>query len=202
MCHVCASQYTARQLAEFKKRLAHLTLSFSMVGLTIEAPDNLRTEQHASVLRQCLSVLSDARWRLENKKTTSTVLLGWALTPALVSELRALPKAACFTELHFYDCYWLEVSVCRELPAVVPTQYSEWVIGRMDLYTPHGRRRLTPEHIMALCRGAVARGRECERLWLRLLSGTSEFEEQEDVIRAVVQSEGLGTWLRDIDFAY
>ncbi len=195
MC-VCV-QWKNVTLLQLEHRLAHLTFVVRDSLLIFIPVDTGCDKGHQPpLMRKALRALSWCRWRFASPSPRIEVQLeNWDFTKALVTEMYALPVFPFPAELRYVGCWGKSRSVWQQLPGAVQTCYSTWHFeaGIFDeLY-------LKQNDLMALCRGAQARGPGCEKLDLVVQCAHNEFTVAE---RSEVEAcvDRRRQWLADVQW--
>ncbi len=200
---VCArarcTQLTSEMTAQLEQRLQHWTFTpKGKVYLILEPPPDLCPPEQHAVLRRSLQLLRQLRWRRQEQPHHMYVQLeGWALTPAVLAELAGLPSLPRPCDVNLSDCDWLPSSKWYEkVPSLLPACYSTLCV-RDDKSS--GKRAHKARHLIAICRGAKARGDDCEKLTLSVCYGPGCVglkDTHRSRVEACVSEMGLGSvWL-------
>ncbi len=175
------TQLTPDMLARVEQRLQHLAIiiparKYDPCTITLVAGKGMDVSMQPQAIRELLRLLGLLRWRRECQGVLFNVCLdGWALTPALTHELRALPcvEGPSRLTLHGQDCVSDPSCDLSSLVSSVPACFSTYIVEQGTVEDVCFVHELTQ-----LCLGAaeLSLGRErlalCVRYQSKLLSDT------------------------------
>ncbi len=199
-----AAQVTDEQRTKLQTRLQHWTFVLRhKTYITLYAPGGggLEPARQPAALRHMLQLLADFRWRREpgsEDEPITVQLVNWTLTPELLTELRGLPNFPFSAQLTLEDCSWLRTGQCdyEQLPAVIPRCYTMWF---MYAYRGSSKKQYSADHLMAICRGASARGEGSEKLRLIVTYYTGQLTDAtRSSVERCIDVQGLGRWVGEI----
>ncbi len=186
-------------------RLQHWTFVVNgTCDILLNPPNNTPVTDQPAELRRQLEVLGSFRWRLEQRARFAFDVSRFTLTPALMHELRSLPRDLPSDSVTLRGCKWLPTDQCdyTQLLASIPTCYSVVTLHSPQpdyLYMLREEQHdYTTEHVLAVCRGAPARGTQAEPCVLRCVCADPDSYLQHGRVEACVRRCGLGPFLAKV----
>ncbi len=198
---VCV-QLTPEMLACVEQRLEHLTFvvparKYDQCIITVAPYDGPNASTQPEALRELLRLLSLFRWRLECESAVLKICIeDWALTPALIHELSALPcvDGPASLTLQGKDCVSFSKCDLSSLVSTVPACYSRYIVEQGQVEGACFVRLLTQ-----LCVGAARLSPGGKRLALSVSYATKLLSDaQRSQVEACMDEHDLQRWWEPI----